>query len=202
MTDRTELTVCRPPGPAGVDARLVGACMAIFAEPVPECRRCGIPFAPSPRRRGRPPVYCSRACGRRRMHERRSPPRPCGVCGATVQGRKYCTGECARIAHARRIRENRSRPETKRLLAAAVVRRRREVWRACRARQLGRCGLCRGHLPEAYDGRTCHIDHVLPVALGGDNRPSNLQAVHAACNLAKGASLLPGGLRLVRRWQR
>ena len=52
-----------------------------------------------------------------------------------------------------------------------------------RQRQKGRCGIClfplRGML---------HIDHILPVKLGGTNNPKNLQLSHRDCNLSKGAT--------------
>ena len=34
-------------------------------------------------------------------------------------------------------------------------------------------------------GKALHIDHVVPVALGGSNDPSNLVAACADCNLGK-----------------
>ena len=52
-------------------------------------------------------------------------------------------------------------------------------------RQRGLCGICNGPLPA--DMTAIHRDHIVPLAAGGSDAPSNLQAVHAACNLAKGA---------------
>ena len=51
-------------------------------------------------------------------------------------------------------------------------------------RQNGRCGLC----GEPVIGEI-HIDHVIPRAHGGSDTLDNLQAAHAACNLAKCGSL-------------
>lgn len=49
--------------------------------------------------------------------------------------------------------------------------------------QRGRCGYCRAKLvPDKM-----HIDHVLPLALGGSNRRANLQLLCETCNLSKGA---------------
>lgn len=48
--------------------------------------------------------------------------------------------------------------------------------------QHGRCAICRERL-----GADTHIDHVMPRALGGSNRRSNLQLTCAPCNLSKGA---------------
>lgn len=48
--------------------------------------------------------------------------------------------------------------------------------------QGGRCAICRGRLNVDV-----HVDHIMPRALGGSNRRSNLQLTHPACNLAKHA---------------
>ncbi len=41
---------------------------------------------------------------------------------------------------------------------------------------------CRASLKGGY-----HIDHIMPLALGGSNAPSNLQLLCAPCNLSKSA---------------
>lgn len=46
----------------------------------------------------------------------------------------------------------------------------------------GACGLCGGDV----DLGDFHIDHIIPVALGGDGHLSNLQVAHPACNRRKG----------------
>jgi 5-methylcytosine-specific restriction endonuclease McrA len=46
------------------------------------------------------------------------------------------------------------------------------------------CGLC-GDPVELAD---VHIDHIIPVARGGDDWPGNLQVTHSACNVRKGVS--------------
>lgn len=45
------------------------------------------------------------------------------------------------------------------------------------------CGLCKREV-EPDD---VHIDHVLPVSLGGGDELRNLQVAHSRCNLVKGA---------------
>jgi hypothetical protein len=47
------------------------------------------------------------------------------------------------------------------------------------------CGLCGGEV-EPSD---VHIDHILPVAHGGQDVMSNLQVAHSWCNLSKGARI-------------
>ena len=80
---------------------------------------------------------------------------------------------------------------------------RARLWRGFRRAQGGLCPLCNGSLPYAYAGRTCHLDHVVPLARGGPDTFANLQATHARCNLRKGDGVRPRwGARLVRRRQR
>ena len=48
--------------------------------------------------------------------------------------------------------------------------------------QRGKCAICGQSL-----GKQTHIDHNVPLALGGVNARSNLQLTHPGCNLAKRA---------------
>lgn len=57
---------------------------------------------------------------------------------------------------------------------------RAEVW----AKSDGVCGICASPIPSVGEG--WHIDHILPLSLGGDDTLANLQAAHARCNLSKG----------------
>lgn len=52
------------------------------------------------------------------------------------------------------------------------------------------CGLC-GE-PVGPDEKL-HIDHIVPVVLGGTDDEDNLQVAHASCNLSKGARTLEVG---------
>lgn len=49
--------------------------------------------------------------------------------------------------------------------------------------QKGRCAYCRTLLADAV----VHVDHIMPLALGGINRRSNFQLTCEPCNLAKSA---------------
>jgi 5-methylcytosine-specific restriction endonuclease McrA len=49
--------------------------------------------------------------------------------------------------------------------------------------QKSRCAGCY----EMLEGKNYHVDHIQPIALGGDNSPSNLQILCPPCNLKKGA---------------
>ena len=50
-------------------------------------------------------------------------------------------------------------------------------------KQRGLCACCRAKLL----GSTSHLDHVMPLALGGKHEDENLQLLCATCNLSKGA---------------
>lgn len=50
--------------------------------------------------------------------------------------------------------------------------------------QRGHCGFCLSPLDHA----TPHVDHFLPLALGGANDIDNLSLMHSVCNLRKGAA--------------
>jgi 5-methylcytosine-specific restriction endonuclease McrA len=49
-------------------------------------------------------------------------------------------------------------------------------------RQRGRCYWCRAKVGDDY-----HVDHVIPVALGGSNGPENIVIACPTCNTSKGA---------------
>lgn len=50
------------------------------------------------------------------------------------------------------------------------------------ALQRGKCACCGGPLGTDY-----HLDHIMPLALGGANVDSNMQLLRSICNLKKGA---------------
>jgi 5-methylcytosine-specific restriction endonuclease McrA len=50
------------------------------------------------------------------------------------------------------------------------------------ASQSGLCVYCDADLSLGY-----HVDHIMPIALGGSNWPSNLQCLCPTCNIRKGA---------------
>ena len=51
--------------------------------------------------------------------------------------------------------------------------------------QNGNCAYCGVSLGNKY-----HVDHIVPIARGGSNYPSNLALACADCNLSKGSKLL------------
>ncbi|MGJ3233258.1 MAG: HNH endonuclease [Oceanicaulis sp.] len=55
-------------------------------------------------------------------------------------------------------------------------------------RDKGRCVLCRTDLTGLYSQNSkIHLDHIVPLALGGMNCVTNLQLTCSNCNLHKGA---------------
>lgn len=50
-------------------------------------------------------------------------------------------------------------------------------------RQKGYCPICRNRLPKESNKR--HLDHIMPLVLGGDNTDYNVQLLCCKCNLQK-----------------
>ena len=48
--------------------------------------------------------------------------------------------------------------------------------------QRGKCPICKERL-----GQNWHLDHIVPIALGGSNTDENVQLLCPTCNLAKNA---------------
>lgn len=53
-----------------------------------------------------------------------------------------------------------------------------KVWKAHK----GLCGICQKPVKGAW-----HVDHILPLARGGQHSYANVQVAHPRCNLSKGA---------------
>lgn len=60
---------------------------------------------------------------------------------------------------------------------------RSEVWR----RSDGVCHIC----GEAADETRWHVDHIVPIARGGEHSYANTAVSHPACNLRKGVQVIP-----------
>ena len=48
--------------------------------------------------------------------------------------------------------------------------------------QKGKCACCKKSVKDGH-----HLDHIMPLALGGDNEDSNIQILCPSCNCSKGA---------------
>lgn len=84
----------------------------------------------------------------------------------------------------------------------AAVRKRDHGWFRKKVIESGRaeCGICGDDIDLALkwpDKASLSIDHIIPLALGGTNRESNLQPAHAGCNIQKGARIKPNESGLI-----
>lgn len=95
---------------------------------------------------------------------------------ARVAAYQRANPEATRLLH--RIKVNRRRA---RLREAGGDYGREDIERLYRL-QKGKCANCRASLKKGF-----HIDHRMPVKLGGTNDPGNLELLCPACNLAKSA---------------
>lgn len=59
-------------------------------------------------------------------------------------------------------------------------------------RDKGRCHICHKHVPK----RKWHLDHLLPLAHGGEHSYRNVAVSCPRCNMSKGTGKLPSQLRL------
>ena len=98
----------------------------------------------------------------------------CSACGEVFQWKKFSSRKKITRRHCRHCR----------LPGTSGV---RAYLPTLIAEQRGLCGICGEPLSD--DLGAVHVDHIRPRAHGGTNGPENLQAAHASCNLAKGASL-------------
>lgn len=123
-------------------------------------------------------------------------PRTCLWCGNEVRrgSRRfyYCSYTCYRRMHTRlhHLRRRGLKRKRQRISLVAIYKRDR-----------GRCGLCGGrvlkHLRPNHP-RSATIDHIVPLALGGDHTLDNVQLAHFACNSRKRARPSPAQTKLFR----
>lgn len=181
------------------------------------CERCAQPFVRKQAGGTDAGRFCSRGCADedkaaraatrklvkaeiaavRRLGRARSPALwrgSCGKCGGLIvyrrtRGRpkgacKPCTEaaerEQRRIEKAKRRARIRNAPRVERVSPLKVLT--RDGWR---------CQICGKHTPKELRG-TCHpdapeVDHVIPLAAGGEHTYRNTQCACRACNHAKGA---------------
>ncbi len=63
-------------------------------------------------------------------------------------------------------------------------------------KQGGLCGVCGEEIHRAMllDGRSTHVDHIVPYAAGGRTEPGNAQVAHRRCNQSKGQRVQQTGV--------
>lgn len=162
-----------------------------FKEPTP-CEQCGEPTTR--------PKYCSIRCGQIANgnlvgHEPEK--RNCLECGTQFEGihpqNQYCSTDCSRRVNNRRssaIRRARLLKRTREYFDPLDVLK-RDKWR---------CHICGEKTPKRLRGttdpRAPELDHITPLAAGGEHSPKNTACACRRCNLAKSDKPL-GQLRLI-----
>lgn len=152
-----------------------------------DCVICGAVFRPKNIRAR----YCSDACRLKAIDRTDRTPRPCGECGVMfspeygVKRRRFCSASCL----TKNLRRKRRKVERARLRAAWVesvdptMVFERDGWR---------CHLCGRRTPRrlrgTLDDRAPELDHIIPLARGGEHSYANTACACRACNMAKGAT--------------
>lgn len=169
-----------------------------------ECAECHRTYCRSksrPASSGR--IYCSDACAsavRYRTQQEKNGVSsemlqlPCRNCGKTVGfrasslraklGRVFCSGQCS---HALAARTRRARKKLGRNDIPSIPF--LEVW----LRSKGICHVCGLKCSRKYPRNhplSVTIDHVMPLAMGGEHNLENVQIAHMICNSLKGDWLL------------
>lgn len=122
-------------------------------------------------------------------------PRECDQCGATFTPKtsdprhRFCSRSCRYKAwdYSRRATKDASE---------RVPYRRTDIFE----RDGWKCGLCRDRIDPSLEHPhplAASIDHIVPLSLGGDDTPANVQAAHLVCNCRKGDRGANEQLRLV-----
>jgi len=146
---------------------------------------------------------CRRARKKAKIAERKTkfPIKPCRKCGAMDRNKNGRCTPCAQSRYLRWVETNPSRsleirakwakknPEKRRIFSQnrrALVKSNggklsNNIAEKLLKLQQGKCACCYNQL-EKY-----HLDHIMPVSLGGENKDRNIQLLCPTCNLQKNA---------------
>lgn len=134
--------------------------------------------------------WCSQSCYDRTYNLRCRPPRfqpgdwRCQSCDAPVaDGRQKCN-DCL-VLSIRQAKQRKRRAERARMRG---IRRESYTLEEIAQRDRFRCGLCRKRVAMTKTvphPKAPTIDHVVPVACGGDDTRANVQLAHFSCNARK-----------------
>ena len=172
-----------------------------------ECQHCGKTFG-APQKNSR---FCSSKCkwaahraiqAQRRINQKSGAPRQCVLCGAQIppksrSDKKYCSETCgfaARINLGRMDRRLRITDDGKQRFFRRSDIYRRDDWK---------CQICFKPIDRSLrfpNPKCASIDHIIPVSMGGTNRPENLQTSHLRCNVALGNRKTTSTLRPAPVW--
>lgn len=153
--------------------------------PRPRCRNCGTEMA-----RRSTSVYCnSQSCRSAKYHAKQASLPRCTAdgCERAVIAKGMCGSHYARAWRSENAERSRDTAKRRRALRREV---RVESFssREVFDRDDWVCGLCSEPIPRDVvwpDLRSPSIDHVVPIALGGEHSLANVQAAHLSCNSRK-----------------
>lgn len=163
------------------------------------CLVCGIAFTAQSKAR-----ICSAACRAKRKQTydatsnlKRRPPDPmCGDCDAPIaRGRRKCDGCMATNKSARKRGQKRRR----RAVKLGVLSERYTLAEIAQ-RDCYRCHICNGRVAMKQvvpHEKAPTIDHIVPIAEGGEDTRANVQLAHFICNARKSNGTVPGGEQLL-----
>jgi 5-methylcytosine-specific restriction endonuclease McrA len=136
-------------------------------------------------------------------YQQSNPVRVCDVCGVefcNVFGRLSWATSCSQDCSAEKARRNAVRKEKVRKLRKRGVLCEIVDPHKVFERDRWRCQLCGVVTPKrlrgTFDPRAPELDHIIPLAAGGEHSYRNTQCACRSCNRAKGAKPL-GQLRLI-----
>ena len=155
--------------------------------------------------------FCSRKCkdrakqaadAQRRLASKARRPRSCMLCGVQIpptsrSDKKYCSETCGFAA-----RINLGRMDRRlRVTDDRDIRffRRSDIYK----RDGWQCQICLKPIDPSLrfpNPKCASIDHIIPVSMGGTNRPENLQASHLRCNVSLGNRKASSVLRPAPLW--
>lgn len=148
-----------------------------------ECETCRVLMVASRSDRR----YCSYRCrpSTARRRAKLIPTRACDCCGAAFAGsgrRRFCSPKCGLRFWSRHHRATKRAVYVEQVHPFRVFE--RDDWR---------CYLCGDPLlrgAHRHDPLAPEVDHVIPLARGGDHSYANVRAAHRRCNQSKGARLV------------
>lgn len=148
------------------------------------CRACGDEFVAQDKRR----QTCSVACHMWRLKNpdrMRVMARECRICETPFvarNGNQYCcSSECNRTARSSRRRALEANAFIEDVSRVAIGTRDKWICRLCGKRVNKRL--------KFPDPMSQSLDHIVPIALGGEHSRANTQIAHLVCNISKGSRL-------------
>lgn len=123
-------------------------------------------------------------------------PRLCDICGATYTPKRSdsltCGEKCRRKLNYERGRAKRTDNNHKRRAARSGVLAESFSFAEIAERDKWKCQLCGKPVNKALKSphpKAQSLDHIVPIALGGEHSRANTQLAHLRCNISKGARI-------------